>query len=361
MANTLFLSLAAAIGLFATASSLSTETVPLVVERAPSNVRPYVLRYSTGDAYQIGADIYRVLVTEQSSGGAFTLFTESGRENLQITTHRHQRYYETFFAVRGGMTMWINGETRALQASDFATVPQNQNHSFQFTEPDTLMASFIAPGGFEKWIYNVSEPFSSEFDAPFPPDRPLPYPVGKIVAASADGSFDITIAPDAALSHNVTNGTSNPGLPWHNGNNDLPGNPDEPYFVANNRGPKFLHRSEGQVVAPLVSRNETSGNATISIVTIRSRALDSEVPLRRSSGSQVFLVLDGQLMISMAGQKQSLLTGDVAFIPANTEYSYWSDVAFTRLYVGATSGDDGLTDQLMRDAEYWDFALYPSS
>lgn len=351
MAKTFFLVLAAAIGLFATASSFSPEPASLVVERAPSNVRPYVLRYSTGDAYQIGADIYRVLVTEQSSGGAFTLFTESGRENLQITTHRHQRYYETFFAIRGGMTMWINGETRALQASDFATVPQNQNHSFQFTEPDTLMASFIAPGGFEKWIYNVSEPFSSEFDAPFPPDQPLPYPVDKIIAAAADGSFDITIAPDAALSHNMTNGTSNQGLPWHNGNSDLPGNPDEPYFFANNRGPKFLHRSEGQVIAPLVSRNETSGNATISIITIRRRALGSEAPLRKSSGSQVMLVLDGQLMISLAGQNESLLTGDVVFVPPDTEYSYWSDVAFTRLYVGATSGDDGLADQLMRDAE----------
>ncbi|CAI0641784.1 unnamed protein product [Colletotrichum noveboracense] len=347
MANTFFLVLAAAIGLFATASSFSPEPASLVVERAPSNVRPYVLRYSTGDAYQIGAEIYRVLVTDQSSGGAFTLFTESGRENLQITTHRQQRYYETFFAIRGGMTMWINGETRALQASDFATVPQNQNHSFQFTEPDTLMASFIAPGG--------------EFDAPFPPDQPLPYPVDKIIAAAADGSFDITIAQDAALSHNMTNGTSNQGSPWHDGNNNLPGNPDEPYFVANNRGPKFLHRSEGQVIAPLVIRNETSGNATISIITIRRRALDSEAPLRKSSGSQVMLVLDGQLMISVAGQKESLLTGDVVFVPPDTENSYWSDVAFTRLYVGATSGDDGLADQLIRDAEDWGFALYPST
>jgi hypothetical protein len=55
-----------------------------------------------------------------------------------------------------------------------------------------------------------------------------------------------------------------------------------------------------------------------------------------------------------------LITGDVAFIPANTTFSYWSDVAFTKfMYVSA--GAEGLDQKLLANAENWGFPVFPTS
>lgn len=55
-----------------------------------------------------------------------------------------------------------------------------------------------------------------------------------------------------------------------------------------------------------------------------------------------------------------LITGDVAFIPANTTFSYWSDVTFTKfMYVSA--GAEGLDQKLLATAENWGFPVFPTS
>ena len=60
----------------------------------------------------------------------------------------------------------------------------------------------------------------------------------------------------------------------------------------------------------------------------------------------------------MLGGTQSMDTGDAAFVPAGMAFEYWSDVAYTKFFVGASGTD--LSDALVGESEKWDYAAFPS-
>lgn len=61
---------------------------------------------------------------------------------------------------------------------------------------------------------------------------------------------------------------------------------------------------------------------TISTVVMRRRLANETIVTQAFDRPQVFVVLEGQLMINMIGQNVSMSTGDVAFVPANTDFRY---------------------------------------
>ena len=68
------------------------------------------------------------------------------------------------------------------------------------------------------------------------------------------------------------------------------------------------------------------------------------------------MVLEGLLTINIMGQNVSMSTGDVAFVLANTEFQYWSNVAFTKFYLG--SNGLALGAILMSEGEEWQYAFF---
>lgn len=50
-------------------------------------------------------------------------------------------------------------------------------------EPDTQLTGFIQPGGFEAFFLNVSTAYNPEVNAPFPPDKPIAFPVQQFTIA----------------------------------------------------------------------------------------------------------------------------------------------------------------------------------
>jgi quercetin dioxygenase-like cupin family protein len=77
-------------------------------------------------------------------------------------------------------------------------------------------------------------------------------------------------------------------------------------------------------------------------------------------GHAAFEILEGQLMVSMQGEVLSLLQGDVVFIPGNTTYGYWSEVAYTK-FLHVSQGADGLDTVLIAAGESWDSPVWPNS
>lgn len=236
--------------------------------------------------------------------------------------------------------------------------PTYQNHSFQLNEPDSEFLALITPGGFEPFYLNVSVPWNNPSNAPFPPDGPLPGPT----SVPAGKIYDY-IPVDYRLNNGFQNGTTNQSIPWHTGNNTLPESDQNPYFIASNRGPKYLHRDLGQVIAPVMTTQQSGQSCrnytmTISTVVMRRRLANETIMTQAFDRPQVFVVLEGQLMINMIGQKVSMSTGDVAFVPANTDFRYWSIVAFTKFYLG--SNGPALSNRLISEAEEWNYAVFPS-
>ena len=236
--------------------------------------------------------------------------------------------------------------------------PPFQNHSFQLNELDSEFLALITPGGFDPFYLNISVPWNNTSNAPFPPDRPIPGPANP----PAGLEFDY-IPVEYHLNNALENGTTSDSASWHDGNNTLPESDQQPFYVASNRAPKYLHRCLGQVIAPVMTAQQSgrsSKNYTMEISTVVMRCrLSGEVVVTQSfDRPQVFVVLEGQLMFSMIGHNVSMSTGDVAFVPANTRFRYWSVVAFTKFYLA--SNGPALADRLISEAEEWDYAVFPS-
>ena len=244
-----------------------------------------------------------------------------------------------------------------LGPHDFGSVPPLQNHSFQFNEPDTEFLALITPGGFESFQLNVSKPWINPSGAPFAPDRPIAPPN----TANAQGDIFDFFPANYSLNYDLQNGTTNPSLPWHDGNNTLPDSAVHPYYIASNWGKKYLQRSLGQVIAPIMTPMQSgSGKYSMSISTVvmRRRLANETIASHLFDRPQVFVVLEGQLIMQMLGQRVKMSTGDVAFVPAGTAFRYWSEVAFTKFYLG--SSGLALGAKLVDESEEWDYAVFPS-
>ncbi|EJP61948.1 quercetin 2,3-dioxygenase [Beauveria bassiana ARSEF 2860] len=329
---------------------------PLVVTEMPDHVRPYVLRHLTGTTVAVGATIFRLLVTGASSDSKLSLLSIYGSGGPRIATHYHTRFFETFFCVKGRVRAWENNAGRELIAGDFGAAPPTTFHSFQLLEPDTHLAAFIAPAGLDRFFMTVGESWNSTSGSSFSPDAPRPFPDDKFNGEAS--RFDVNIDEGYFLNYDLTNATTEDGqTSWHQSSNALLGKPRS-YYIANNWGPKYLERSLGQIVQPLATRAKSDGNMTLATITLRQRLPHDDVKLLKFLDSQAFQVLEGLFTVSLNGTNTTLAGGDVVFIPAKTEFRYWSSAKFTKVYLG-TAGR-GLDSWLLERAEKWDHAVFPA-
>jgi len=174
-------------------------------------------------------------------------------------------------------------------------------------------------------------------------------------------SFDVYAQLEFSPRTDTINGTAPLGSVWHTGDNSLAENATTPYFVAKDYGPKYLNSAAGsyQVVQPLVTSVQSDGNFTMSTITM-SKQLNGTAPKLTAPGHAAFEVLEGQLIFNMEGETISLLDGDVVFIPGNTAFSYWSEIAYTKvLYIGA--GSEGVAASLIAGGKDWESPVWPTA
>jgi quercetin dioxygenase-like cupin family protein len=176
---------------------------------------------------------------------------------------------------------------------------------------------------------------------------------------SALQSFDVYAQLDYSPRRDAINGTAPANTVWHDGSNDLAADAYTPYFVAKDYGPKYLNSEAAfyQVIQPLVTPIQSAGNFTMSTITI---AKGSANTTSSYLGHAAFEILEGQLMVSMGGEVVSLLQGDVVFIPGNTTYMYWSEVAYTK-FLHVSQGAEGLDTVLIAAGATSDSPVWPTS
>jgi hypothetical protein len=172
--------------------------------------------------------------------------------------------------------------------------------------------------------------------------------------------FDVYAQLDFEPRRDLVNGTAPvDNSKWHTGDNAL-GASGKPYFVASGYGPKYLSSKYGyQVIQPLVTKQSQDANYTLSTISL-SRQTKDNAPTYILPGAAAFEVLEGVLMIQIGDYPvATLFTGDVAFIPVGVAFTYYTEVAFTKvLYVN--SGNSGVDSQLVKGAKRWNFATFPT-
>jgi hypothetical protein len=172
--------------------------------------------------------------------------------------------------------------------------------------------------------------------------------------------FDVYAKLGFEPRRDIVNGTAPvDNSEWHTGDNAL-GNAGEPYFVANGYGPKYLSSKFGyQVVQPLVTPKQAQDtNYTLPTLSL-SRQTKDNAPAYTLGGAAAFEVIEGVLMIQIGDYPvATLYGGDVAFIPVGVSFTYYTEVAFTKvLYV--SSGSNGVDSQLIKGGKPWNWVTFP--
>lgn len=343
----------------------------LYVENAPDHVRPYVIeRYANAQAVAVGQQIYRFPVTGASSGGAFSiLMTNSpASDALGVLPHIHQTHYENFFCSKGRFQLWTNKygdeESRVMLPGDYGAVPRDTTHTFQVLDPDTELLGVIQPGGFEALFFAIADSnYTSSTSSPYVPASSTgSTDAGAGSSASmisALESFDVFAQLDYSPRRDAINGTAPANTTWHTGKNTPATDSNHPFYLAKNQGPMYLNSEHGyQIVAPFITTTQSAAKFSEGTITMSRKLSNTTIPTRSLADHTAFEILEGALMVKLQGEQVQLLQGDVVFIPGNTSFSYWSEVAFTKfLYVGA--GDKGLDVALMKKAVAWDYPTWP--
>lgn len=346
----------------------------IVVHEAPDHVRPYVLpKFRGRGIYLSPTQIIRYSVTTNSSDGAFSLIQHNGKVSswLIARPHTHKKTHEHFYSSRGRSELWAKKnatgapqEAKVASAGDYGNIPPGSIHTFQLIDPDSQLTHIFHPAGFEHLfdVFSLGD-YDSAVGAPYLPDPADAQPFGPVTPAGLKQFDTLDLYPADEVEflprRDFVNGTaSDQGLAWHNGTNGLPDSKDEPYFVANNYGPKYLNVENGyKVIQPLAT--PAQGNVTIGTV-IMSQRLQNETESCATLPHHLALQMDeGQLILDVQGYKQaSLLQGDVAFIPAGTPFTYYANVPWTR-FMYVNGGVQGLDFELLKNAKPWGFPSYP--
>ncbi|KIW70529.1 hypothetical protein PV04_02791 [Phialophora macrospora] len=324
----------------------------LVVTSAPTTAQPYVLPNLQGQAVDFGGLIIRNLVPNTTTSGAFSLVgVNSGPAPLNLI--HHHKEVEAFYTLKGSVQVFHNADTgRELRANDFVFLAPGNNHTYRPNDLDFQLTLGMAPGGIDRFFAAAGNPYSSK--APFNPEGSPQLNVTKVLGLMPQ--YNIVPEPFNTINMDWVNGTTPDGLDtWHVANQSLPDDPSQAYFISSNRGPKYLHRRSGQVVAQLASVKQTNNKLTVSTIAMKPGCKQSHVAF---AVDQAFQVTEGQLNLEIDGESAQLIFGDVAFIPKKTAFTYWSTVGFTK-FVSWAAGP-GLAEFLISDSEAWSYGVWPA-
>lgn len=111
---------------------------------------------------------------------------------------------------------------------------------------------------------------------------------------------------------------------------------------------------------PLITGNQSGAiEFTMSTIKINGGPYALPMAIREQSVASAFVVQEGQLSLTIFPYPPvTLEVGDVAFIPGNTTYQYWSQPYSTKV-VYVSGGHQGLDYQLIQGGKTWDFVTYP--
>jgi hypothetical protein len=235
-------------------------------------------------------------------------------------------------------------------------------------DPFVEQVGVIQPGGFEDLFYFLGqENYTSSTYAPYPQGN-YTSPGGDPETISKLEDFDVyaelTFSPPMTFDANGVSG--NGSSVWHNGENTLAADSATPFFMAKGYGPKYLTTTTDNgsylIIEPFITSKQSDGNFTEGTITISQLPSGAQADTYSFTGHTALEVVDGQVGVSIGGYdgSVSLAIGDVVFVPAGTEFSFWGEAAYSKiLYVG--QGTDTLDAALMKSATAWDSVIWPAS
>ena len=306
----------------------------------PGRAVPYVMEAGGGRAHLLIDQVGRCLAGAEETGDALSMMTLNGPAGRPIPLHFHNQEYEFFFCHRGTMQLWLDGESRILQAGDFGYAPPGTVHSYGLLSNHAGFVGPIVPGGWDRFFDLCGIPYAGT--APFPVGFRPEVPFAKFGQAEHD--FDMKYLPDAPY---VDPRSDAP-------DDTLPGSV-QPYFLRAGEGPRY--RVAGGLATVLTASAETDGKlAMLTLELPRGAGVPAHVHDHTTEG---IYVLEGSLRVWLDGEEHHLAGGDYVSIPAGTPHRWEGGAFFTKAISMTTPG--GLEALLERAGEATELHLFGDS
>ena len=136
----------------------------------------------SGPGYWGPGDQIRFILTGAETGGAFFLAEVLVPPGGGPPPHIHEREDETFYLLRGTLTIWVGDRTVHASEGDCAHLPRGIVHSFRNTGTETAkMLVTATPAGIEKFFEEACYPAVEGREPP----PPTPELIGRLMAAAA--------------------------------------------------------------------------------------------------------------------------------------------------------------------------------
>ena len=121
-----------------------------------------------------------VRATGQTTGGGFGLIEQVMPPGFSSPYHTHRLEDEAFYVLEGEMAFVCDGNWTLAGPGTYVFGPRNLAHGFKVLgSAPARMLLLCSPGGFEQFVFDMSEP------VPGPPD------MAKLMAVAAKYSIDI--------------------------------------------------------------------------------------------------------------------------------------------------------------------------
>lgn len=144
--------------------------------------------------------------------------------------------------------------------------------------------------------------------------------------------------------------------PWNGTENSLPGKL-APYYLKANQGPQYL--VDGVVVRPMVTTKESANKFAIGSIDGSSWHTNSILGTSVSFANvhHALQIADGQIELTIDGNKTVLATGETVYIPRGSSFSIRIASRFARAYVFANGG--GLIELLSTLGQAYEHSILP--
>lgn len=131
------------------------------------------------------ANLFRVLVSNEQTDGAYSLLEMTLRQGFEPPAHYHEREDEAFYVLEGRMRFYLDGEEFVANAGEAVFLPRMVPHAFRVDTMTARVLLLLTPGDFANFFLNVSEEAPAYVLPAIPQGPPPPHVLDAIRAESA--------------------------------------------------------------------------------------------------------------------------------------------------------------------------------
>ncbi len=256
--------------------------------------RGYVTSADTAPAFWMIGIAWRLLASGVQTGGSFCLADQLVPPGTGPRTHVHPQD-EGLYVAAGRCVFNAGGQTLEAGPGCFVNIPRHNEHSFT-VEQDTRLINFYLPAGFDVWLMGAAIP-AERHDAPQPPGSPQP-PRALI----------------ETLGHDYVGGRP------HESDRSTRRHPfATPPSLSSVRSVD-LFDYDGAAWAVLADGASTGGSYCMFEVLMRQGR--TEAAHIHDDTDEIVYVLEGEIEVSLDGERQRVASSGMAFIPRGTVHGY---------------------------------------